>query len=239
MTKTALITGGARGQGLSHAKRLVGAGWSVVLADVLDAEGEASARVLRDDGHDVEYLHLDVSDPTNWSAVIDHIRGRHGTLEGLVNNAGIIHVATIEDESAEVWNRILGVNLTGTFLGIRAASPLLVDGGAIVNVSSVFGPVGAPGYAAYCASKAGILGLTKVAALELAPRRIRVNAICPGGVSTLMNAEEPEGGVSNDTPFGRRAEVAEISGSVLFLLGEDSRFITGTDLVIDGGLTAK
>ena len=106
-------------------------------------------------------------------------------------------------------------------------------------MSSVFGPVGAAGYAAYCSSKAGIIGLTKVAALELAPRRIRVNAICPGGVSTEMNANEPEGGVANDTPFGRRAVVEEISGTVGFLLGDDSTFITGTEITIDGGLTAK
>lgn len=237
--KAALITGGARGQGFAHARRLVAAGWAVVLGDVLDEVGAASASQLRECGGEVDFVHLDVSDPHSWEEALAFVRDKHGGLDGLVNNAGIINVAEIAEESLEVWNRILSVNLTGTFLGLRAAGPVLRDGGAVVNVSSVFGPVGAVGYGAYCSSKAGIIGLTKVAALELAPRRIRVNAICPGGVSTQMNADEPEGGVSNETPFGRRAEVDEISGSVAFLLSEDSAFITGTAITIDGGLTAK
>lgn len=237
--KTALITGGARGQGLSHARHLAELGWAVILGDVLDEVGAASAQELRDVGYRADYLHLDVSDPLSWEEATAFIRETHGSLDGLVNNAGIINVAPLGDVSLVAWNRVLSVNLTGTFLGLQAAIPLLRDGAAVVNVSSVFGPVGAAGYAAYCSSKAGIIGLTKVAALELAPRRIRVNAICPGGVSTEMNANEPEGGVSDDTPFGRRAEVEEISGTVAFLLGDESRFITGTQLTIDGGLTAK
>lgn len=237
--KTALITGAARGQGLSHARRLTDLGWSVILADVLDEVGAASAQELTDAGHRADYLHLDVSDPDSWANVAQFVRDTGGTLDGLVNNAGIINVAPLTDESLQTWNRILSVNLTGTFLGLQILTPLLTDGSGVVNVSSVFGPVGAAGYAPYCSSKAGIIGLTKVAALELAPRRIRVNAICPGGVSTEMNANEPEGGVSGETPFGRRAEVEEISGSVAFLLGDESRFITGTQLTIDGGLTAK
>lgn len=236
---TALITGGARGQGLSHAKRLAAAGWSVVIGDVLDDVGTASAKELANLGHSVDYLHLDVSDPDSWDSAAEFVVDKYGDLQGLVNNAGIIHVADIVDESLEVWNRIVSVNLTGTFLGLKTATPLLADGASVVNVSSVFGPIGAKGYAAYCSTKAGILGLTKVAALELAERRIRVNAICPGGVSTQMNDDEPEGGVSNATPFGRRAEVDEISGTVAFLLSDDSRFITGTEITIDGGLTAQ
>ncbi|MFE1084191.1 MULTISPECIES: SDR family NAD(P)-dependent oxidoreductase [Brevibacterium] len=237
--RTALITGGARGQGLSHAKRLAAAGWAVVIGDVLDEDGTASAKELSDLGHSVDYRHLDVSDPDSWDSVMEFVRDEHGSLHGLVNNAGIIHVADIVEESLEVWNRIVSVNLTGSFLGLKAASPLLEVGSSVVNVASVFGPIGARGYAAYCSTKAGIIGLTKVAALELAERRIRVNAICPGGVSTKMNEDEPEGGVSDDTPFGRRAEVDEISGTVAFLLSDDSRFITGTEITIDGGLTAK
>lgn len=236
---TALITGGARGQGLSHAQRLARAGWSVLLADVRDEIGRESALALRREGHDVEYIHLDVSDPVDWHEAMEHVGARHERLDGLVNNAGIINVASIEDETLEVWNRVQSVNLTGTFLGLQAAAPMLRDGASVVNVSSVFGPIGALGYAAYCSSKAGIISLTKVAALELAGRRIRVNAICPGGVTTEMNADEPEGGVSDETPFGRRAQVEEISGTVAFLLSDDSTFITGTEITVDGGLTAK
>ena len=237
--RTALITGAARGQGLSHARRLTDLGWAVILADVLDEVGAASAQELRDEGHRADYLHLDVSDPDSWTKAAEFVRGTSGSLDGLVNNAGIINVAPLSEETLPTWNRILSVNLTGTFLGLQTLTPLLRDGSGVVNVSSVFGPVGAAGYAAYCSSKAGIIGLTKVAALELAPRRIRVNAICPGGVSTEMNANEPEGGVANDTPFGRRAVVEEISGTVGFILGDDSTFITGTEITIDGGLTAK
>jgi 3alpha(or 20beta)-hydroxysteroid dehydrogenase len=111
-------------------------------------------------------------------------------------------------------------------------------GGSIINTSSIFGPAGAIGYAAYAASKAGLLGLTRTAALELAPKKIRVNAVCPGGVSTPMNANEPEGGGVPETPLGRRADVSEIAGVIAFLAGADSSFVTGTEIVVDGGFLA-
>jgi 3alpha(or 20beta)-hydroxysteroid dehydrogenase len=239
-TRVALITGGARGQGAAHALRLATDGYTVYTADVLDEDGAAEAARLRGQGLDVNYLHLDVSDETNWQTAMKTVEAEQGRLDVLINNAGIIHVTPIADEDTRAWKRLLDINLTGAFFGIRAATPLLEagGGGSIINISSIFGPAGAIGYAAYAASKSGLLGLTRTAALELAPKKIRVNAVCPGGVSTPMNANEPDGGVVPETPLGRRAEVSEIAGAIAFLAGPDSSFVTGTELVVDGGFMA-
>ena len=159
----------------------------------------------------------------------------------LVNNAGIIHVTPVVEETVEAWNRLLAVNATGTLLGMQTAIPLMraAGGGSIINVASIFGVTGSEGYIAYTASKAAILAMTKTTALEHAADKIRVNAICPGGVSTPMNENEPEGGVVPLTPLGRRAHVSEISGAVAFLASDDAAFITGTEIVIDGGYLAR
>lgn len=238
--RTAIVTGGARGQGAAHAQRLASDGYQVYAADILDEIGEAEAGRLRESGLDVTYVHLDVSDENCWRTVMDTVSTRSGRLDVLVNNAGIIHVTAIAEEDTAAWKRLLDINLTGAFLGIRAAIPLMhtAGGGSIINTSSIFGPAGAIGYAAYAASKAGLLGLTRTAALELAAQNIRVNAVCPGGVSTPMNANEPEGGVVPETPMGRRADVTEIAGVIAFLAGADSSFVTGTEIVVDGGFLA-
>ena len=235
--RVAIVTGGARGQGASHAERLAREGAAVVSVDVLDDAGEATAARLRDDGLDVTYRHLDVTDPDGWRAIVDGC----ARLDVLVNNAGIIHVASLAEERLGDWNRLLAVNATGTLLGMQAAIPAMrtAGGGSIVNVASIFGVTGSEGYVAYTASKAAIIAMTKTAALELAADGIRVNAICPGGVSTPMNEQEPEGGVVPLTPLGRRAHVSEISGAVAYLASDDASFVTGTELVIDGGYLAR
>ena len=173
--------------------------------------------------------------------MVGEIEAAHGQLDGLVNNAGIIHVTPVADETVEAWNGLLAVNVTGALLGMQACLPLLRRSGyaSVVNVASIFGVVGAPGYAAYCASKGALLALSKVAALELAPEKIRVNTVVPGGVSTPMNENEKEGGVIPDTPLGRRAHVSEISSAVAFLLSSDASFVTGTELVVDGGYLSR
>ncbi len=194
----ALITGGARGQGASHAERLAAEGYEVIIGDVLDDLGEETAARLG-----IVYRHLDVTNPDDWAAAVPE------RLDVLVNNAGIIHVNPLVEETLEAWNRLIAVNQTGTLLGMQAAIPAMRanGGGSIINVASIFGVTGSEGYIAYTASKAAIIAMTKTAALELAADGIRVNAICPGGVSTPMNANEPEGGVVPLTPLGRRAHV--------------------------------
>jgi NAD(P)-dependent dehydrogenase (short-subunit alcohol dehydrogenase family) len=207
----------------------------------MDEIGETEAANLRGQGLDVQYIHLDVSSPDSWQAAFAYLDSNYGKLDVLINNAGIIHVTPIEEETLEAWNRLMSVNLNGPFLGTNAMIPLLKksDAGAIINVSSIFGPGGAKGYSAYTASKAALLGLTKTTALELAQYNIRVNAICPGGVSTPMNENEPQGGVVPETPMGRRAHVSEIAAAIAFLASSDASFMTGAELVVDGGYLAK
>ena len=234
--KNVLITGGARGQGAAHTERLAREGARVFAADVLDDEGVALAERLQHAGLDVTYRRLDVTDAAAWQVVVEEM----GEVDVLVNNAGIISVAPVAEQERRAWDAVLAVNLTGAMLGLQAVTPLMTGrGGSVVNIASIFGVVGAPGYAAYCASKAGLIALTKVAALELAEHGIRVNAIVPGGVSTPMNEHEQEGGVIPDTPLRRRARPGEISGAVLFLASEDSSFVTGSELVVDGGYLAR
>jgi NAD(P)-dependent dehydrogenase (short-subunit alcohol dehydrogenase family) len=239
--RVALVTGGARGQGAAHALRLAGEGAVVVIGDVLDAEGASTAAELVAQGHDVTYAHLDVADPESWRQSYALLDERFGRLDILVNNAGIIHVTEIADESLDAWNHLLAVNLTGAFLGLQTMLPLLrrARRAAVVNTSSIFGPSGAIGYAAYAASKAGLLGLTRSAALELAHDGIRVNALVPGGVSSPMNDAEPEGGVVPETPLGRRADPAELAAAVAYLVSDDASFVTGTELVVDGGFSTR
>ncbi|MDQ1084802.1 MULTISPECIES: SDR family NAD(P)-dependent oxidoreductase [Microbacterium] len=232
-----VLTGAARGQGAAHAELLVGRGYAVLVADVRDEEGEATARGLRAVGADATYRHLDVTSEADWSALAADIRTSGASLRGLVNNAGILRHHVIAETSVDEWEQQFAVNARSAFLGIRALAPLMADGGSIVNVSSTAALVGATGYAAYSASKAALLGLTRAAAVELAPR-VRVNAICPGGVATAMNDDEPAGGSSSAAPLGRRARVDEISPLVAYLISDDAAFMTGSALTIDGGLTA-
>jgi 3alpha(or 20beta)-hydroxysteroid dehydrogenase len=235
--RVAIITGGARGQGAPHAERVAREGATVISVDVLDAAGEETAERLRADGLDVSYQHLDVTDPAGWTALVADCE----RLDVLVNNAGIIHVSPLIEETLTAWNTLFAVNATGTLLGMQAAIPAMraVGAGSIINVASIFGVTGSEGYVAYTASKAAIIAMTKTAALEHAADGIRVNAICPGGVSTPMNENEPEGGVVPLTPLGRRAHVSEISGAIAYLASDDASFVTGTELVIDGGYLAR
>ncbi|WFP16627.1 SDR family NAD(P)-dependent oxidoreductase [Citricoccus muralis] len=236
---TVVVTGAARGQGAAHAARLGRPGVRVILTDVLDDEGERTTEVLRSSGVDAHYRSLDVSVPEQWSALAEEIRRDQPRLTGLVNNAGILRYGSIETTDLATWSLHERINVHGTFLGVQTMAPLMRNGGggSIVNVASTAALIGSKGYAAYSASKAAIVALTKVAAHEFSPT-VRINAISPGGVSSQMNNDEPEGGSSSSAPLGRRASVEEISPLIDYLLSDQASFVTGSNVVIDGGLTA-
>lgn len=231
--RVALITGGARGMGAEHARVLAAEGAAVVIADVLDDEGAAVAEAI---GDQATYVHLDVTDERSWSRAVQATVERYGSLSVLVNNAGIVNGNLIHQYDVAQWRAILDVNLTGTFLGIRASVTAMTaaGGGSIVNVSSVEGFRGSPGLHGYTATKFAVRGLSKSAALELAPQNIRVNSIHPGFIRTPMTAGIPEDFLS--IPLGRGAEPAEVSAMVLFLASDESSYCTGSEFVIDGGL---
>jgi 3alpha(or 20beta)-hydroxysteroid dehydrogenase len=239
--QVALVTGGARGQGAAHAAALASAGMGVVIADILDEDGARTMEVLSGQGFPIRYTHLDVTDEHAWSAVIADIETREGGLDILVNNAGIMRVALLSDLSIGEWDLVQRVNATSVVLGIRAAAPAMTrrGGGSIINIASTAAHRGAEGYAAYAASKAAVLAVTRAAALELAPHGIRVNAISPGGVDTPMNDDEPPGGTSAGAPLGRRARPEEISPLVVYLASSASSYVTGADFLIDGGVTIR
>jgi 3alpha(or 20beta)-hydroxysteroid dehydrogenase len=232
--KVALITGGARGMGAAHARLFVAEGAKVVIGDILDAEGAALAAEL---GDNARYIHLDVTQPDDWTAAVALCVSAFGGLSVLVNNAGIFGGAPIVDHPLDMWDRMLAINLTGPFLGIRAAATTLVTSGnaSIINISSIAGLRGAAGGHAYVASKFGLRGLTKSVAAELAPFGVRCNSVHPGIIDTPMAENLNTGGY--DYPIGRIARADEVSKLVLFLASDDSSYSTGSEFTVDGGLT--
>ncbi|MCP2290774.1 glucose 1-dehydrogenase [Nocardia amikacinitolerans] len=232
--KVALISGGARGMGAAHARKFVAEDARVVLGDILDDEGKALAEELGD--HAV-YVHLDVRQKQDWQAAADEAVRRFGALNVLVNNAGIVNGNLLVDFALEEWQRIVDINLTGTFLGMQATTPAMIEagGGSIVNISSVEGMRGSPGLHGYTATKFAVRGLTKSTALELAQYGIRVNSVHPGLISTPMTEGIPADFLQ--IPLGRAADPAEVSNLVTYLASDESSYSTGAEFVIDGGLT--
>lgn len=238
--RTAIVTGGARGQGAVEAELLATAGAFVVICDVLADEGGALADRLTAAGHGAVFQPLDVTRSADWAQAVDLARDRTGRLDILVNNAGIINRKIIRDMSVEEWRQVMDVNATGAFLGIKTAAPVMAasGGGSIINISSNSGFSGHYD-PAYTASKWALRGLTRTAAMELAEDRIRVNAICPGLIVTDLNRNSAHlGPMIAMTPMARPGEAEEVAQLVLFLASDASRFITGEDIVIDGGFTA-
>jgi 3alpha(or 20beta)-hydroxysteroid dehydrogenase len=211
--------------GASHARLLVAEGAKVVIGDILDDEGKALADEI---GDAARYVHLDVTQPDQWDAAVATATGEFGKLDVLVNNAGIVALGQLKNFDLGKWQKVIDVNLTGTFLGMRVAvEPMTAaGGGSIINVSSIEGLRGAPAAHPYVASK--------WAALELAPLNIRVNSIHPGFVRTPMTAKLPEDMVT--IPLGRPAESREVSTFVVFLASDESSYATGSEFIMDGGL---
>lgn len=231
--KVAIITGGAQGMGAADARMLVAEGATVVIADILDEPGQSLADEL---GDAARYVHLDVSDEEQWQDAVDAALTAFGKVNVLVNNAGIVQVAPLKSLDVDKWNRVLAVNLTGAMLGIKAVLEPMKDagGGSIINVSSIEGMRGASWVHSYVASKWGLRGLTKSAALELASDNIRVNSLHPGFIRTPMTTHFPDDMVG--TPLGRPGRPEEVATFVVFLASDESSFSTGSEFVVDGGL---
>jgi 3alpha(or 20beta)-hydroxysteroid dehydrogenase len=239
--KVALITGGARGMGKSHVRHFVAEGARVVFGDVLDEQGAYVAAKLGSDS--CRYVHHDVTSEADWSAAVSLAAEAFGSLDVLVNNAGVLTFAPIADMPLADFRRVLEVNAVGCWLGMKAViDPMTkAGGGSIVNISSIEGFTGAAGLSAYSASKFAIRGMTKVAAQELGQFGIRVNSVHPGGVLTRMVMEQAGSGRDGarfleGLPLGRFAEPAEISRLVAYLASDDSSYSTGAEFLADGGL---
>ncbi len=235
--KVAIVTGAARGQGEAEARLFVAEGARVVLTDILEEQGRAVATEL---GGHAMFIGQDVTDPAAWTDVVDATLASFGSLDILINNAAIQWMKRLEEETREGFLRVLDVNLIGTFLGIQAAAAVMTPrgGGSIVNISSTAGMAGFESLGAYGASKWGIRGLTKTAAVELGPAGIRVNSIHPGPIATPQLRPSAAVRLAPTLPLrrvGRGEEVAELA---LFLGSDESSFIIGAELLIDGGSLA-
>jgi 3alpha(or 20beta)-hydroxysteroid dehydrogenase len=238
--KVVVVTGGARGQGAAEVEALARAGATVLSTDVLDEDGARLAAELAGEGLDVEYAHLDVTDPEGWAALAERLRTGPGRVDGLVNNAGVAARERLPHVSLDAWRRTFDVNVTGPMLGIQALVPLMPAGASIVNICSVAAMAGHAA-AAYTSSKWALRGLTRTASLELGARGIRVNAVMPGLVDTpLMASASPAftGAALAEIPLGRVGVPADVAPTIVFLLSDDAAYHNGAEIVIDGGLTA-
>lgn len=236
--KIVLISGGARGQGAAEARLFVAEGAKVVIGDVLVAEGQRLAAEL---GDAAVFVRQDVTQEDDWAKALEAAAGLGG-LHGLVNNAGIYQPNTLMETDVALFERHMRVNQLGCFLGMKAVVPLMErsGGGSIVNISSVAGLRGSPGAIAYSATKWALRGMTKAAAIDLAPRKIRVNSVHPGPIDTeMLHVRTPEQNQRRlqAVPMRRMGTAEEVASLVLFLLSEESGYITGAEVAIDGGAT--
>ena len=244
--KVALITGGARGQGAAEAKLFAKEGAKVVIADILDEEGEKLEAEVAELGGECFYTHLDVSDSENWEKTVETAVTRFGKIDILVNNAGIAVWGTNDDTTEEIWDTVMNVNAKGVFLGTKHVIPEMKKsgGGSIINISSISGLVGQPTIQpVYNASKGAVRIFTKSTAVQYGRYGIRANSIHPGAIDTDMishriQGEENKNRIKNTVPLQRVAKPIEIAYGALFLASDESSYMTGSEMVIDGGVTA-
>ena len=244
--RVAVITGGGGGIGREMCLALAGAGAHVVAADVDEGAAASAATAVRDAGGSAEFAALDVTSEESWVSLIGRVRDDHGGLGVLVNNAGIFLLRHIDETTEEEWDRVMAVNAKGVFLGTKHAAQLMRDGGggSIINISSASGITGSPFEGAYTASKGAVRLFTKSAALRFARDGIRVNSVHPATVDTSMvdvlweSDPNLRDNVLKAVPLGRLARPEEIARTVLFLASDDSSFMTGSEVIVDGGMTA-
>jgi cyclopentanol dehydrogenase len=244
--KVALISGGARGQGAAEARLFVGEGAKVIIGDVLDDQCRKTADEINGkvSTKSVVPVHLDVTRPADWRAALELCQREFGGLDILVNNAGIASGSGIEETTEEEWDSIVNINQKGVWLGMKYAIPAMRQRGAgsIINISSIAGLIGTGRVAAYHGSKGAVRLLTKTAAIQYAPEKIRVNSIHPGVILTPMTDMMPPVRLQqliDATPLKRGAQPEEVGWCALFLASDESSFVTGSELVVDGGYTAQ
>jgi len=242
--KVAIVTGGAHGLGEADVRLFAREGAKVVIADILVDEGQALARSLREAGHEVVFATVDVTSDDDWRSLMELTIKTYSNLDVLVNNAGISAGAVEGLSEIEGWHRLMAVNSTSIFLGSRRAADIMVNAGrgSIVNISSIMGMVGhTTGHLAYYAAKASVRNQTKALAVRLGPLGVRVNSIHPGFFPAMKNTKSSNllSEVLKDVPMGRVGDPLEVAYGALFLASDESSFMTGAELVIDGGYTAK
>lgn len=243
--KVAIISGGARGMGAVEAKLFANEGAKIVVADILDEEGQKTVEEINELGGEATFVHLDVTDEDDWARAVLTAESMYSKVDILVNNAGIFHVASIEDTSLDSWDSQMDINAKGVFLGTKAVVSAMkkAGGGSIVNISSLAALVGGNNTSAYAASKAAVRIFTKSTAVEYSKDKIRANSVHPGIIETPMtsdNLKDPDfrrPRIEN-TPIQRIGTSEDVAYGVLFLASDESSYVTGAELVIDGGRTA-
>ncbi|HJN86103.1 MAG: glucose 1-dehydrogenase [Dehalococcoidia bacterium] len=245
--KVALISGGARGMGAAEARLFAREGASLVIGDILEEEGRQTEAQINESGGKCLFVRLDVTSEDDWRRAVGATVARFGKLDVLVNNAGIFPLGRVEETSPEMWDQVMAINAKGVFLGTKYVIPEMrtVGGGSIINISSIAGLVGSALAAAYSASKGAVRLFTKATAIQCARYGIRANSVHPGVVETLMTAGTllpDEAGRQTHiarAPLGRLGQPVDVANGVLYLASDESSFVTGSELVIDAGLTAQ
>ena len=245
--KVAVVTGAGSGIGLGIAVALARRGARVVIADIDETVAQAAAQQLREQGFDAMAVAVDVSAPTDVAGLMDKVMAKFKRIDVLVNNAGVVHNAAPTEISPEQWHKVISVNLDGVFFCSQAAGRVMMaqGGGRIINIASTGAHVASKGYAAYCASKGGVVALTRALAVDWAQHNILVNSVSPGSIATAMSSRmrerDPEGFDRRvrRVPVQRHAKVEDVANAVVFFAGEESGYVTGRDLLVDGGMLAQ
>jgi NAD(P)-dependent dehydrogenase (short-subunit alcohol dehydrogenase family) len=244
--KVALISGGARGMGAEEARIFAREGAKVVIGDISEDDGKAVEAQIAEAGGQALFIRLDVTQEADWAKAVDQAVSSFGKLDVLVNNAGISSRAFTDDTAIDAWDKIMEINSKGVFLGTRAAVPKMLEdgGGSIINISSIMGLVGsAGGHPAYNASKGAVRIFSKAMAVRYGKDNIRVNSVHPGFMPPMASGiaydQDQRRGSLEQTPLGREGRIEEVANAVLFLASDEASYITGAELAVDGGFTAK